>query len=253
MGAVAFVLLIACANVANLLLARSAHRSREIAVRVSVGATRWRIVRQLLMESVALAFISGVLGLALSVVGIRLFDAAIQDVGKPYWIQFTMDGRVFAFLFGVCLATGVVFGLAPALHVARTDVNGVLNEGGRSGAAGRLVRRWTGALIVAELALTLVLLAGAGFMMRNFLTLYRMDFGIDTSTLLTMSLALPERKYPSLEQRLAFYQRLQDRLHANGRIRSVAVASNAPLQGGFPRRLAVDGRRLADGESSRRW
>jgi len=80
-----------------------------------------------------------------------------------------------------------------------------------------------------------------------------MDFGIDTSTLLTMSLALPERKYPSLEQRLAFYQRLQDRLHANGRIRSVAVASNAPLQGGFPRRLAVDGRRLADGESSRRW
>jgi predicted permease len=248
MGAVAFVLLIACANVANLLLARSAHRSREIAVRVSVGATRWRIVRQLLMESVLLAFISGVLGLALSVVGIRLFDAATQDVGKPYWIQFTMDGRVFAFLFGVCLATGVVFGLAPALHVARTDVNGVLNEGGRSGAAGRRVRRWTGGLIVAELALTLVLLAGAGFMMRNFLTLYRMDLGIDTSKLLTMSLALPERKYPSLEQRLAFYQQLQDRFYANGRIRSVAVASNAPLQGGFPRRLAVDGRPLPEGE-----
>jgi predicted permease len=248
MGAVAFVLLIACANVANLLLARSAHRSREIAVRVSVGATRWRIVRQLLMESVTLALISGVLGLALSVVGIRLFDAATQDVGKPYWIQFTMDGTVFAFLFGVCLATGVVFGLAPALHVSKTDVNEILNEGGRSGAAGVRVRRWTGALIVGELALTLVLLAGAGFMMRNFLNLYRMDLGIDTSRLVTMALALPERKYPSFEQRLTFYQRLQDRLQANTRIEAVTVTSNLPTQGGFPRRLAIDGRPLPGGQ-----
>ena len=248
MGAVAFVLLIACANVANLLLARSAHRSREIAVRVSLGATRWRIVRQLLMESVVLAFISGVLGFGLSLVGIRLFDAATQDVGKPYWIQFTMDGTVFTFLFGVCLATGVVFGLAPALHVSKTDVNEVLNEGGRSGAAGVRVRRWTGALIVGELALTLVLLAGAGFMMRNFLTLYRMDLRIDTSNLITMALALPERKYPYFEQRLAFYERLQARLQANGRVAAVTVASNVPMQGGFPRRLAIDGRPLAAGE-----
>jgi predicted permease len=248
MAAVAFVLLIACANVANLLLARSAHRSREIAVRVSLGATRWRIVRQLLMESVALAFISGVLGLAFSIIGIRMFDAATQDVGKPYWIQFTMDGTVFAFLFGVCLATGVVFGLAPALHVSKTDVNDVLNEGGRSGAAGVRVRRWTGALIIAELALTLVLLAGAGFMMRNFLNLYRMDLNIDTSRLLTMSLALPERKYRSFEQRLAFYEQLQARLGASNRIAAVTVASNVPMQGGFPRRLAVEGRPLAAGE-----
>jgi putative ABC transport system permease protein len=248
MGAVAFVLLIACANVANLLLARSAQRSREIAVRVSQGATRWRIVRQLLIESVILALISGVLGFALSILGVRWFDAVTQDVGKPYWIKFTMDPTVFAFLAAICLGTGVIFGLAPALHVSKTDVNEVLKEGGRSGTAGVRARRWTGALIIAELALTLALLAGAGFMIRNFLTLYRTDLGIDTSHLLTMSLALPERKYPSIEQRLAFYQQIQERLHANQRIRAVTVASNAPLMGGFRRLLAVDGRPPASGE-----
>ena len=248
MGAVAFVLLIACANVANLLLARSAHRSREISVRVSIGASRWRIIRQLLVESVLLALIGGVLGLALSIVGIRLFDAATQDVGKPYWIAFTIDGRVFAYLAAICLGTGVVFGLAPALHVAKTDVNEILKEGGRSGSAGLRVRRWSSALIVAELALTLALLAGAGFMMRNFLTLYRMDLGIETARLLTMSLALPERKYPAIEQRLAFYQRLEERLRGNPQIRAVSIASNLPMQGGFARRLAIEGRPPTAGE-----
>lgn len=248
MGAVGFVLLIACANVANLLLARSAHRSREISVRVSLGANRWRIVRQLLVESVMLAIISGALGLALASVGIRLFDAATQDVGKPYWIQFTMDGTVVAFFAAVCLGTGILFGLAPALHVAKTDVNEVLKEGGRSGAAGIRARRWSGALVIGELALTLALLAGAGFMMRNFLTMYRMDLGIETSRLLTMSLALPERKYASIEQRLAFYDRLEERLHANPEFRAVSVASNLPMQGGFGRLLTVDGRPLREGE-----
>jgi predicted permease len=248
MGAVGFVLLIACANVANLLLARSAQRSREIAVRVSIGATRWRLVRQLLLESLLLALIAGVLGLALSFAGIRMFDAATQNVGKPYWIQFTMDGRVFAFLAAICLGTGVIFGLAPALHVSKTDVNEILKEGGRSGSAGTRVRRWSTALIIGELALTLTLLAGAGFMVRNFLMHYRMDLGIDSSRLLTMQLGLPDRKYPALEQRLAFYEQLQQRLQSNARIRAVTVASNSPLQGGFARQLTVEGRPLADGE-----
>ena len=248
MGAVAFVLMIACANVANLLLARSARRSREIAVRVSQGATRWRIVRQLLIESVVLALISGVAGFALAIAGVQWFDAVTQDVGKPYWIKFTMDPIVFAYLAAVCLGTGVLFGLAPALHVSRTDVNEVLKEGGRSGTGGIRARRWTSTLIVAELALTVALLAGAGFMIRNFLTLYRGDLGIDTSRLLTMSLALPDRKYPAIEQRVAFYQRLQERLQANGRISAVTVASNAPTMGGFRRQLAVDGRPLESGE-----
>ena len=250
MGAVAFVLLIACANVANLLLARSAARSREISVRVSLGASRGRIVRQLLIESFILAIGSGILGLVLANFGIKAFDAATQDVGKPYWIQFTMDGSVIAFFMAICLGTAIVFGLAPALHVSKTDVNEVLKEGGRSGSAGIRVKRWTGALIIAELALTVVLLAGAGFMMRNFLTMYRMDLGIETAHLMTMSLNLPERKYPSLEQRLAFYEQLEERLQRTGQVRSVSIASNEPLSGGFSRRLAVDGRPLAQSEQA---
>lgn len=248
MGAVAFVLLVACANVANLLLSRAAVRSREVALRVSLGATRWRVVRQLLIESILLAGISGVVGLAIAQVGIQLFDAATQDVGKPYWIQFTLDGRVLAFLAAVSLGTGVIFGLAPALHVSKTDVNELLKEGGRSGTAGVRARRWTGALIVAELALTVVLLAGAGFMMRNFFALYRLDLGIDTSRLLVLRLALPERKYPSIDERRAFYRQLEDRLEANGQIEAVSIVSHVPMQGGFSRRLAIDGRPPREGE-----
>jgi putative ABC transport system permease protein len=249
MGAVGFVLLIACANVANLLLARAAHRAREISVRVSLGATRWRIVRQLLIETVLLALVSGVLGFAVSVVGIRWFDAVTQDF-RPYWIQFRMDASVFAFLAAVCLGTGIVFGLAPALHVSKTDVNEVLKEGGRSGASGVRARRWTAALIVSEIALTLVLLAGAGFMIRSFLSLYRLDLGMDTSRLLVARLALPDRKYPTVAARLAFYQTLEDRLRANERIRSAAIASNLPLQGGLSRLLTIEGRPVPAGEQT---
>ena len=250
MGAVAFVLLIACANVANLLLARSTQRGREISVRISLGATRGRVIRQLLIESVLLALISGAIGLAISFVGIRLFDQATQDVGRPYWIQFTMDRSVFAYLAAICLGTGVLFGLAPALHISKTDVNEVLKEGGRSGTAGVRARRWTGALMIGELALTVVLLAGAAFMMRNFVTMYSLDLGIDTSKLLVMRLSLPERKYPALEQRLAFYQQIEERLKANSRIESVTIASNAPMQGGFLRRLTFDGKPLEQGQQA---
>ncbi len=250
MGAVAFVLLIACANVANLLLSRSTNRAREISVRVSLGASRWRVVRQLLIESVILAVLSGLAGLGIAAIGIRLFDRATMDVGRPYWIQFTMDANVIGFFALICLGTGIIFGLAPALHVSKTDVNEVLKEGGRTGSAGVRARRWTGALMVAELTLTVVLLAGAGFMIRNFLNMYSLDLGIDTSKLLTMNLALPERKYPSLEQRLAFYERLEERLKSNPRIENVAVTSNIPMQGGFLRRLEVDGKPLDQGQQA---
>jgi predicted permease len=250
MGAVAFVLLIACANVANLLLARSAYRSREVAVRISLGATRWRVIRQLLIESLMLAVISGLLGLALSTIGIRWFDAETQDAGKPYWMMFTMDARVFGYLAAICLGTGIIFGLAPALHVSKTDINEVLKEGGRSGSSGVRAHRWTSSLIVVEIALTLALLAGAGFMMRNFFTLYRSDIGVDTSRLVAMSLVLPERKYPALEQRLAFYRQLQDRLQSNRNIQAVSVTSNLPSLGGTQRQLLIDGRPLASGEQA---
>ena len=248
MGAVGFVLLIACANVANLLLARSAGRAREMSVRISLGASRWRIVRQLLVESVLLSIVAGLLGLGLALVGVRLFDAATQDVGKPYWIQFTMDRQVFAFFAAVCLGTGIVFGLAPALHVSKTDLNEVLKEGGRSGSSGMRARRWTSVLIVAELALTLVLLAGAGLMMRSFLNLYRLDVGVETSHLLTMRLNLPNQKYPTPEQRRVFYQRLDQRLAGLAGIQAATIASNPPLGGGLTRLLSMDGKEIQKGE-----
>jgi len=250
MGAVAFVLLIACANVANLLLSRATNRAREISVRVSLGASRWRVIRQLLMESVLLSVVAGLAGLGIAMIGIRLFDRATADVGRPYWIQFTMDGTVFAFFAVVCLGTGIIFGLAPAIHAAKTDVNEVLKEGGRSGTAGIRARRWTGALMVGELVLTVVLLAGAGFMMRNFLTMYRLDLGIDTSHLLTTALALPDRKYQSIEQRLAFYEQLEERLKSNPKIESVTITSNQPLQGGFLRKLDIEGKPRDQGQQA---
>jgi predicted permease len=250
MGAVAFVLLIACANVSNLLLARSTQRTREIAVRVSLGASRWRIVRQLLVESLLLAAISGVLGLALSIAGVRLFDSFITaDIGKPYWMKFSMDPPVFAFLVAICIGTAIVFGLAPALHVSRTDVHEVLKEaGGRSGTSSGGARRWTSALIVVELALTLVLLAGAGFMMRSFMAMYQMSVGVDTSHVLTLRLFLPMAKYPRPEARTAVFQHLEERLRGVNAIQRTGLTSNAPLQGGMLRQLSVNGRTAAAGE-----
>ena len=242
MGAVAFVLLIACANVANLLLARASDRSREMAVRISIGATRWRLVRQLLVESVLLAFVSGVAGLGLAYAGIRWFDANLQDVGRPYWMVFTMDATVVAFFAAVCLATGIVFGLAPALYVSRTSVSEVMKDGGRSGSSGMRARRWTAGLIVAELTLTLVLLSGAGLMIRSFLNLYRMDIGIDTSRLVTMQLIFPVRTYASLEARALFLQRLDERLNGISAIAAASSANRVPLGSASLRRLEIDGR-----------
>ena len=247
MGAVAFVLLIACANVANLLLARSATRAREMSVRMSLGATRWRIVRQLLVESVLLSIISGLLGLGLAYVGVRLFDAATQDVGKPYWIQFTMDGQVLAFFAAICLGTGIVFGLAPALHVSKTDLNEVLKEGGRSGSSGVRARRWTSVLIVVELALTLVLLSGAGLMMRSFLNLYRLDVGIETAQLLTMRLRC-RRKVSNARAAPRLLRAADQRLAGLAGIQVGAITTNMPMGGGNGRLLEVEGRPLATGE-----
>jgi hypothetical protein len=192
---------------------------------VSLGATRWLIAWQLVVESVLLSLIAVLGGLALAAAGIKLFDLATAEVGKPYWIQFTMDARVLAFFAAVCLGTGVVFGLAPALHASKADLNEVLKDGGRGGSGGVRTRRWTGALIVVELALTLVLLAGAGFMMHSFLSLYRLDLGIETSHLLTMRLTLPNQKYPTPELRQAFYSRLDERMAGLGGVQGARVAT----------------------------
>jgi predicted permease len=242
MGAVGFVLLIACANVANLLLAKSAERSREIAVRVSIGATRTRIVRQLLVESLLLAVVAALVGFAFAVLGIRWFDSVTQDVGKPYWMEFTLDPVVFGFMALVCVATAVVFGLAPAMYVSKTDVNAVLKEGTRGGTGGTRARRWAAMLIVGEVVLTLVLLSGAGFMMRSFLNLYTMDLGVETEGLVTMELYLPLTKYPRPDQQVSLYDDLLDRMRAVSAIGGrAALTSSFPLSGGGAGGLELDG------------
>ena len=244
MGAVAFVLLIACSNVANLLLAQAADRAREIAVRVSLGATRWRIIRQLLVESVLLSIVSGIAGLGLAQLGIKWFDAETTGVGKPYWMIFRMDARAFAFFVAVSVAAGILFGLMPALHISKTNLNEVLKEGGRSGGGAVRSRRWAAALVVTQVTLTLVLLAGAGFMMRSFLVLYQMDFGVNTSRLLTMQLLMPARKYVTPADRAAFLKRVDERMASIAALESATTASNIPVGGGYPRLLAIEGRKL---------
>jgi predicted permease len=240
MGAVAFVLLIACANVANLLLARSARRSREIAVRLSLGATRWRIVRQLLVESSLLTLVAGMLGLGISLLGVRFLAKSVEDIAKPYWIHWTMDARVFAFFALVCLATGMLFSFAPALHLSKAHAK-ALKEGGRT-AGGVEARLWSQGLMVLELASTLALLAGALLLIRSFLTVYRLDLAVDTTHLTTMALRLPEAKYPRPEQWSDFLQRLEERLGAIPGISSATVASAFPFAGAESRRVSIDGR-----------
>jgi predicted permease len=137
MGAACFVLLIACANVANLLLSRSGYRAREIAVRMTLGATRWRVVRQLLVESLLLGFLGGGLGLLLASAGVPLFEAALPQAEKPYWLVFTLDYTVVAYVAGICVVTAVIFGLVPALQVSRTDSNGALKENARGSLGNR--------------------------------------------------------------------------------------------------------------------
>ena len=242
MGAVAFVLLIACSNVANLLLARAARRSGEMSVRVAVGASRWQIVRQCLIESILMAFIAGGLGLLLSITGIRWFAAEAQNVGVPYWMVFTMDWRTFTFLLLLCLATGVIFGLAPALHASKTNVHEMLKEGGRTGTGGVRARRWTGSLVVVQLALTLVLLAGGGLMLRSFLTMYRMDIGIQTARIVTSGMIIPARKYPGWEDRTRFLQSIDDHFASVAGIDAASTTTSIPFGGGAVRQLEVDGR-----------
>jgi putative ABC transport system permease protein len=209
LGAVGFVLLIACTNVANLLLARAAVREREFALRAAIGAGRGRIIRQLLTESVLLAVLGGAAGLALGWFGLEAL-VALAPRDLPRVADVTIDGRVLAFTTGVALLTGVLFGLAPAWQTAQTDPGHAMKEGGRgSTSLGRAVRR---TLVVAEVAMAVVLLVGAGLMIRSFAAMQRVDLGMNTENVLSTRLALLGPRYQDGVPRAEFFARLVERV-----------------------------------------
>ncbi|HEX7235650.1 MAG TPA: ABC transporter permease [Gammaproteobacteria bacterium] len=245
LGAVCFVLLIACANVANLLLARAVRRTRETSIRTAIGASRWRIVRQLLVESVMMSMLGGVLGLGIGLLGVRWIDVTTQPTGRPYWLDFTMDFRVFGYFAAISIFTGILFGLAPALQVSKSNVSENLKEGGRSG-TGKRAGRMTDALLVGQIALTIVLLVGAGLMIRSFLITQQFDIGVNTENLVSVQLTLPNARYPQPADRVAFQEQLTERLEAVPGVDSLTIVSNPPAGGAQMLTLKIDGREMTD-------
>ena len=231
MGAVGFVLLIACANVANLTLARSSTRQREIALRLALGASRSRIIRQLLTESVMVALIGGALGVLIAYWGIDAMRAANPgEAAKfaPGWEHLGINFPVLVFTLGVSVLSGALFGLAPAWQASKPDLNDALKEGGRTTSSSHRLRN---ALVVCEVALALMLLVSAGLLLRSFLSLLNTDPGFNSTNLLTMKLVLPAAKYKDDQARAAFYSELLNRIRVLPGVESVAAVNYLPLGG----------------------
>jgi putative ABC transport system permease protein len=229
-GAVGFVLLIGCANLANLMLARADRRQREIAIRAALGAKRYRLVQQLLIESVLMSLGGGVLGALLAMWGVKAFVAS-RPTSIPRIDLIAVDLRVLAFTGAVSIVTGIAFGLAPALRASSSDLLTSLKEAARSSssAGGRRLRS---GLVVAEVGLALVLLIGAGLTIKSFGRLMALDLGFNPAHVVTMRLTLPNAKYPELARWMAFHQELVSRVGTLPAIEAVGVNSAVPLEGG---------------------
>jgi putative ABC transport system permease protein len=230
-ASVAFVLLIACANVANLLLARAAVRQKEMAVRVALGADSWRVVRQLLTESILVALAGATFGIVFAYAFLQWIKASILG-GIPFWMRYTIDTQVLLFTVGIAVLTGVLFGLVPALQSARPNLNETLRDAGARGAsAGRARQRLRSGLVVGEVALSLVLLVGASLLIRSFLGMQRVKPGFDPTHLLTMRFTMQGPSYDSTYKRFNFVDPLLARLNASPGIVSAAITNNIPLSG----------------------
>jgi putative ABC transport system permease protein len=246
-GAVCFVLLIACSNVANLLLARASARRKEIAVRASLGASRFRLIRQMLTESLSLALLSGLGGLLLARLGIDLL-LALNPANLPRLQEIAVDARALGFLLGLALLALLLCGLAPALQASKTDLQETLKEGDRGASAGR--QRTRSLIVVAEVAMSLVLLAGAGLMIRSFLRLTHVDPGFAPDHVLTAHVGLPASKYPEPPQRRAFFQQTLERIRALPGVISAGAVDVLPLGGGVrSATFAIEGRATGPNEA----
>ena len=239
-GAVAFVLLIACANVANMMLSRALGRMRETSVRAAMGASRWRIVRPLLVEAVLLSFLGGTAGLIVAIFAVRAFDAAVANVGKPSWIQFGMDYMVFVYFAAACLVSAVLFGLMPGLQASRVELAGTLKEGSRDSGSkrGGLV---SGALVVFQFTLAVILLVGAGLFVRGLLEQRASMEGLPADEVLSAGIQLPADRYPDDESRFRFYDRLLTSLEGTPGLRQAALVSNLPATGGATLAYQLEG------------
>jgi predicted permease len=239
LGVVGCVLLVACVNVANLMLARATSRQKEFALRAALGAGRWQIIRQLLIESLLLAIIGGVLGFALSLWALHLLLTAIP-IQLPFWMNFGIDLRVLGFTIAITLLTGLFFGAVPALQTSRVDLNDTLKEGGR-GSSG-IGSHSRSLLVVTEIALSLVLLVGAGLMIQSFLRLRRVNIGLDAKNVLTTTLILPTAKYRTGEQRATFFKQLVERVRGLPGVQAASATATLPLTGSnWGRSLTVEG------------
>ncbi len=250
-AAVGFVLLIACADVANMLLARGTGRMREISIRVAIGAGRARIVRQLLVESMLLSIAGGFFGWLVAMGGLRWFDWGTRAIAKPLWLHLTLDGTAFVYLAGVSLATGILFGLAPALRLARVDVHTAIKDGGQGVTNARRALSIANLLVVFEMALCIVLLTGAGLMIRSTVNLYGAPIGVNTNNVLTMRVTLSEAKYPLVRDQVEFHRALQGSVDSLPGVEASGAASDLPLQRWESFAYEFEGARAEPGRSPR--
>ncbi len=239
LGATFGVLLIACANVANLLLARTSVRGREVAIRTALGASRLRIMRQLMAEAFALALVGGALGVLIAWLGIEAFSASIVDIQKPYWIDIRMDGPALAFALGVTLLATLVAGTVPALRASGRKVGDTLRDEARS--ASRRLGRLTSVLVVGEIMVSCGLLIASGVMIRSIVNLKNVDLGFDATPVMKGQVVLQSAEYATREERAAFFRTLEERLEAEPGVRSAALATSLPALGASTWWVRVDG------------